>query len=213
MKLSLHHLVIRSYTSTLKVLAPLTAGLWVGMLALGSAESVAAAERLVVAYGGVTEPFSVVDLKTFVETGKLPSNWKLYLRLAKVEQEDARAFLNQQVPVDLLEADRILNSLPGEFVLFQTGKVIHTPQSVENGRAIRAAIIKSVSDGQISLIEFIENYPAQDVFFDMKKMLEVTRKVQTVRAEVKETLQGWLNVVQDFLNCDCVATSSQPPRE
>jgi hypothetical protein len=186
---------------------------------LGGVTRAQAAERLVLTYGPVGDSVEVAELRTFVETGEIPRTLRPYLRLTNTDPEAVRVLLNKEVTVSLRFLDRALNTLPGEYALFQLGTVIHTPTRTANIQALRAAVVLSASDdNKLSLLEFLENYPTRDVVIDGVAVQRVAQFVGRVRSDVRQRLQAieqrldvWLAVAQDLLQglvCDCEAPAS-----
>ncbi|MEM9215209.1 MAG: alpha/beta hydrolase [Cyanobacteria bacterium P01_F01_bin.150] len=136
-------------------------------------------EDVVFALGPVRLSFSIADLTTFVETGDVPNGWRTPLSVANVEPEDLRSILTSEVEMDLREIDKDFNNLLGEYALFQLGQLIHTPSRTANIQALRGALILSVADdGKVSLLEFLQNYPAPQVIVESVDVLRLSRNLR-----------------------------------
>lgn len=183
----------------------LIAGISVG--ALGYVAPTLAAERIILTYGPFQEPFSVENMQTFAETGELSRLRQFQLRVAGADPEILREFLNQKIQVDFLTLDRTLNSLPGEFLLYQVGQVIHNRQRVAPIQSLRSALVLSAKDdNSVSLLEFLQNYPLPEVFVDAKKIAQIARRVGNTRARVERYLETMAVVIQQILGeplCSC----------
>lgn len=166
-----------------------------------------AAERVILTYGPLQEQFSIQDMQTFAETGELSRLRQFQLRVAGADPEVLRGFLNQKLQVDLLFLDRTLNSLPGEFLLYQIGQVVHNRQRVAPIQSLRSALVLSArEDNYISLLEFLQNYPLPEVYLDGKKIAEIGQRVGNTRARVERYLETMAAVVQQVLSeplCAC----------
>lgn len=184
-------------------------GLSVG--AIATAPPVAAAEKLVFTFGILGDSVTVKELEVFVETGKVPTMLRPYLKLTKTDPELVRNFLTQEATINYRTLDKVLNTLPGEYVLFQVGKIIHTPERVANIQAIRSALVLSAikDDNKVSLLKFLQQYPGRQVTVDGVALLRASRKLSPYlkKAElVKDRLDGWISIAKDFLDdliCDC----------
>lgn len=183
-------------------------GLSVG--AIGSAAPVVAAEKLVFTFGILGDSVTVKELEVFAETGKVPTMLRPYLKLTKTNPEVVRNFLTQEATISYRTLDKTLNTLPGEFLLFQVGKIIHTPERVANIQALRSALVMSaLKDNKVSLLKFLQQYPLQEVTVDGVALLRAARKVGPYikKAElIKDRLDGWIAIAKDFLDdlvCDC----------
>lgn len=182
----------------------------VGAIALHAAPAVAA-ERLVFTYGPLRPSFSISELEAFAAGGRVPSSMRFYLNVANADPDVVRAILSEEFDLSLQFVDQKFNTLLGEFVLFQMGKIIHTPSREANIQALRSALVLSVSDdNKISLIEFMRNYPTRELHIDGIKLSQVARNLRQVSAdirEVKSRIQLWVAVGKDFLSeiadCDC----------
>ena len=82
--------------------------------------------------GPLLVSISTDELATFVETGELPPSWPLYMKVAGLDKEDFRKILTSEIELDLVPLDKFLNQLPGEYALFQLGRIIHTPSRQGN---------------------------------------------------------------------------------
>lgn len=166
-----------------------------------------AAERIILTYGPFQEPFSVEAMQTFAETGELSRLRQFQLRVAGADPEVFREFLNQKIQVNFLTLDRTLNSLPGEFLLYQVGQVIHNRQRVAPIQSLRSALVLSAKeDNSVSLLEFLQNYPLPEVFVDVKKIVQIARRVGNTRARVERYLETMAVVIQQILGeplCSC----------
>lgn len=199
----------RSLTQGLSRFAWFSGALLLGISAgtLGSMTPTLAAERIILTYGSLQEPFSVQDMKTFAETGELSRLRQFQLRVAGADPEILRGFLNQKLRVDFLFLDRALNSLPGEFLLYQIGQVVHNRQRVAPIQSLRSALVLSArEDNYVSLLEFLENYPLPEVYVDVRRLVEIAQRVGNTRERVERYLETMAAVVQQILSeplCAC----------
>ncbi|PSB18584.1 hypothetical protein C7B65_14920 [Phormidesmis priestleyi ULC007] len=201
----------RSLTQGVSKFAWLCGGLLLGANVgiLGNVTPTLAAERVVITYGIFQETFLVKDMTTFAETGELSRLRQFQLRVARTDPEVLRAFLNKKLRVDFLFLDRASNSLVGEFVLYQMGKVIYNRHRVAPIQSLRSSLVLSArEDNYVSLLEFLQNYPLPVVYIDGKKIAEVGQKVGNTREKVEGYLEAMSAVVQQILSeplCNCEA--------
>ncbi|BAU10928.1 hypothetical protein LEP3755_14200 [Leptolyngbya sp. NIES-3755] len=176
-----------------------------------------AAERVILTYGFFQETFSIQDMQTFVETGQLAPVRQFQLRLAGADPEALRSFLNQEVNVNFLTLDRTLNSLPGEFLLQQLGQVIYNRRRVAPIQSLRSAIVLSAKDDNtVSMLQFLQNYPLPEVFFDGRQIARTSQKVSTVRETARNQLQTITSMMQQVLGeplcrCDSETITTEKP--
>jgi hypothetical protein len=160
-------------------------------------------KQLVLTFGPLMGSLPIEELETFAETGQVPSSVGFYLNLAKVQPEDFRKILTQEVQVSYKLLDRLLNSLLGEYLLFQVSQVIHTRSRRANIQALRSALVLSaIGDNRISLLEFLQKYPNQQVYVNGAKLSRVGGFAKRGLAGVED----WLLEVQASLAnrvCDC----------
>jgi hypothetical protein len=182
---------------------------------LGYVAPTLAAQRVILTYGPLQEPFSIKDMRVFAETGQLDSLRQRQLRLAGADPEVLRGFLNKKLRVDFLFLDRALNSLPGEFLLYQIGQVIHNRQRVAPIEALRSSLVLSArGDNYISMLRFLENYPLPEVYVDGAKLIQIGRKVGNTRQKVEDYLETMAAVVQQVLGdslCSCESDGKEQP--
>jgi Alpha/beta hydrolase of unknown function (DUF1400) len=133
---------------------------------------------------------SVGDLSTLAETGEVPNSLQTYLNRVNQNPQDIRRTLTQPVKVNPTALDRVLNSPIGDLALDQVSQIIHTPSRRADQQALRAALTQSATqDGQITLIETIENYPTQEVQIDLERLGEAYSQLQRLRDSV-QAIQG-----------------------
>ncbi|HEY9750153.1 MAG TPA: alpha/beta hydrolase [Allocoleopsis sp.] len=150
--------------------------LMTGML-LNSSNAIAA-EQVVLKYKVLREKISVRELTRLTETGIPSPALAAYLKLAGKEPQDIRQPLTQVVKVNPLLLDRVLNSWVGNAVLDQMSQAIHTPSNQANRQALRAAISLSAQrDGELTLIEVLQNYPTQEVEVEGDRLVEAFRQL------------------------------------
>lgn len=173
------------------------------LIALESSDSPAIANKsLVIRFGPLGRSISMQDLTYFAETGVLPRGWGSLFRIAGVDPTTVQTALNQTVSVNLRFLDRTLNSLLGEYLLYQVGQVVHTPSDTANIQALRSASILSVADdGQLSLLELLQRYPTQDVYLDGARLARLGRTANQFQASggIRGTvisLEDWLVELQ-----------------
>lgn len=182
-------------------------GIGTGTL-LGSSKALAS-EEIILSYSALGQSVLVQDLETFVETGEMSSSVRFLIDVTNQNPDDVRTALTKEVGLSLTFLSKVLNSLPGEYALFQAGQIIH-PKSKPNRALItslRGALILSASDdNQISLLEFFQNYPTQQMYVDAKLLKNTSEDVIDFLNRAEERLEVPLAIAKDFLEdmvCDC----------
>lgn len=137
-----------------------------------------AAEWVVLKYRFLRERVSVPELTTFAQTGELSSSLRAYLKLAKKEPEELRRTLTQDVKVNPTFLYQALNTPIGEGMLDQVSQVIHTPTNRANRESLRGALVSSaLPDGNITLIEAMQNYPTPEVHVEGERLVEIMQNI------------------------------------
>ncbi len=150
-------------------------GVGEGML---SSNSATAAEEIILKYGPMRAPVSVADLSRFAQTGDMSFSLRSYMRLSSQNPDEVRSHLNRSISVSPRFLDRALNNRLGKRVLDEMGDMIQTPSGQLSGQALRASLVLSAAeDGQITVVELIENYPAQTVEVDVQSLIRVYNKL------------------------------------
>ena len=178
----------------------MTAG-WKTLLSIGggiavilasTAQSVIAAERVVLTYGFFSMSIPIEDLEMLAETGETSGELEQLLDMANQEPEELRTALNQPVELPLTVLDLTLNSPPGEWMLDRVSETIQ-PASGKGGRsALRAALIgASADDNQLTMLELMQVYPSPEIVVQGDRVLEAYGYV----SDVIEPLQDLAEVL------------------
>ncbi|MDJ1182506.1 alpha/beta hydrolase [Roseofilum casamattae] len=178
-------------------------------LCLGSSAALGA-ERVVFNYGSVSRSVPVTDLEAFVETGETSSIVNFILNASNSEPEQMRQLLTYDIGLNLLFIDRVFNSLPGEYVLFELGFLFSTKSGNANIQALRSALTLSASDdGRISLLEFLQKYPTEGLYVDGQRVQAVANDAVGFVDRIGVQLELPIAIVKDFLGsvvCECEET-------
>ncbi|NER01139.1 MAG: alpha/beta hydrolase [Cyanothece sp. SIO2G6] len=176
------------------------------------APKVSAAERIVFTYGPLNRSLSVEELREFADTREASSSLRFLANVSNQDLDIIHQVFTQEVRLNLRFLDRLLNSLPGEYMLFQTGQVLQTPSDRANIQALRAAFILSASDDNyVSLLELLENYPVSDLVVDGRRLARDVREVRAFVERTEERLSPQLAIAQEILQgliCECDAATA-----
>ncbi|MEM9136134.1 MAG: alpha/beta hydrolase [Cyanobacteria bacterium P01_F01_bin.42] len=167
---------------------------WGGSLPLTN-PAAHAAETIVMKYGPIRRSLPVSDLRQLADTGQPTRQLRSYLKLAKQSSDSLRDRLTQRVSMSVVSLDTGLNSVAGNLLLDEAGRYIHPPGLHGSRQALRSALIVSAADdGQISLLESLENYPTQTIEVDVDRSVVLYRRINKV-VEGKPVVP-----LMDFLN-------------
>lgn len=190
----------------------LIGGAWVLGIGIAAALPTApaiAAERLVFTFGPIGRSIPIEDLKTLAETGEATRQIRWYLNLANLSPEALQQALTQEVSLSQKLVDRVTYSLPGEFILYQLGNTIHTRSDRANIQANRAALLLSTSeDNKISLLEYLENYPTQELYIDGVSLLKFVKDADRIKNKIEPIIATIENLLEGLI-CDCEKTPAQ----
>ena len=154
-----------------------------------SSTYVFAAERVVLKYRVSRESIAVEDLTKFARTGEMSPDLRVNLALARQDPQKIRQYLTNAVTVDPILLDRVLNNPVGELLLDEIGKTIHPPSHQANRQALRAAIILSARDRQLSLLEILQNYPTTDVEVEGDRLEAVYSQLRRLEGTLENFLK------------------------
>lgn len=154
-----------------------------------STSSALAAEQVVLKYRIFRESISVEELSTFAKTGELSKSLRINLALARQDPKVIRFYLTEPVKVNPVFLDRVLNSRIGNVILDQVSQVIHTPSGRADRQALRAALVLSASrDGEITLVEIIQNYPTPEVEVEGDRLETAFRLLRRLGGRLEDLL-------------------------
>lgn len=173
---------------------------------LGSTSAVASSE-IIITYGPFAQSVAVKELETFVETGQMSPSIRFLVNVTNQNPEDVRKALTTELGVGMVFLSDLLNTLPGEYVLFQAGQVVHTKSRRANIQSLRGALVLSAyKDDKISLLEVFQNYPTQQMYVDGLTLADTASEVIGFIEGVGESLEIPLAIAKDFLGsfiCEC----------
>lgn len=181
--------------------------LLLGAGVLGASAPASAAESVVVNFGPLSRSFSITEFQTLAETGQPSRKLRWYLNTAGVKPSTVQSLLTQDVPLPLEFADQILNSLPGEFGLYQLGQIISPSSQTASLQAMRAAVVLSAAnDNRVSMLEILENYPTRELHIDGLGLMRTARDVQNLMSGSGGTIEGIARGLEEWLPglfCEC----------
>ncbi|WP_299410982.1 alpha/beta hydrolase [Acaryochloris sp. IP29b_bin.148] len=152
-----------------------------------SALPAGAAERVVFKYGPIARSVPVSSLRQLADTGRAPADLKAYLELADQDPQKVSETLTRPFAISPTELDRLLNSPIGDVMLDEAGEIVHPPSDRANREAIRSALVLDASrDGEITILDTLENYPTDTVEVEGERLLEAYQKYGPVIAKAKQ---------------------------
>lgn len=183
--------------------------LGIGAGTLAGVSDALASEEIILNYSGFGQSVSVSDLETFVETGEMSSSIRFLVNVTDQEPEAVRNALTKEFGLSLTFLSDVLNSLPGEYALFQAGQIIHPKYKPNRAliTSLRGALILSASDdNQISMLELFQKYPTQQMYIDARLLKNTAEDVVSFINRAEDRLEVPIAIAKDFLEdmvCDC----------
>ena len=158
-------------------------------------------EKVTLTYGPQQLSIPMEELQTFAETGEASKVIKFIAGFVGDDQEIFRTALTEKVTVpDPLFLNKAMDFIVGELFLYEIGQAIYTPSRQKVIEALRSSIGLSVLDNrEISLLEVIERYPAQELFIDAKKLNKASQYVRFLARGAEEGLMFMRETLGDFI--------------
>ncbi|EDX85081.1 conserved hypothetical protein [Synechococcus sp. PCC 7335] len=163
--------------------------LGLGLLTLSATPS-AAAERVIVRLGPLSQSIELSDLETFAETGKVPERLKLYQQFLTPSLQQS---LRQELELDPRMSDRIIDdvlaSANGELLLDTLGQVAPNVTIPQIQAAIRLAA--SQADG-LNMLDILRAIPQETLEVDVTQAIALASQLNLSNLESR-SLSGVLD--------------------
>ena len=173
---------------------------------LSIGEMAIAADKVVFTYGLFGSTVPVEEFEELAETGRASGSLRKLLNLTGEDPARVQDVLTYEVDADVVLVDGVLNTDVGEFFLSELGRVLETHRHVAAVQALRSALVLSAStDDSISLLEFIQQYPTDQLYVNGAELAREAREVHAVLGE----LNGFL----EHLDCGCGTQLASQPRQ
>ena len=134
-----------------------------------------AAERISVTTGAFVRSVEIAEIESWVETGD-PGSLASLFRLAKIDQEGLRKQLAATIDLDVVAADKVLNSDLGNEILLQVGAAVkpyrNAPPDIA-AKAIRSAFVLSCADGPTSVLKVLRTFPTNQIIVDLTRIGDI----------------------------------------
>ncbi|WP_416667641.1 C45 family autoproteolytic acyltransferase/hydolase [Egbenema bharatensis] len=172
--------------------------------------------ELILQLGPLRPSISLAELTDFVETGTLSPGWRFYLNVARIKPENLRSALTQEIQVDGRFLDKTLNSLLGEYLLYQVSQIVHTPSRLASIQALRSALVLSaLEDNRLTFLELLARYPTQQMILDGQRLARLGQLASRFEASggvatAVVSLEDWLVEVQASI-AQQICTCDEPP--
>jgi len=130
-------------------------------------------KRIYLVYGSLVRSIAIKEIENFCSTGFVTGDLGNIIRFGKLNEKDLKNLLTQERPMSLVETSGILNNTVGQAILKKIGEAVYPHKSPSGAvQAIRAAIVLSLEDDQLSILEVLRNLPV-DMTIDLAAALKL----------------------------------------
>ncbi|NJR69394.1 MAG: alpha/beta fold hydrolase [Synechococcales cyanobacterium CRU_2_2] len=168
-------------------------GAAIATLALLSAKPAAAAERVIVSLGILSDSIQVSSLERYAKTGEVAPDLFDFLRFVPEErQKAARAGLTAPAELGVIPVAQFLYSPQGEILLERLGRVIESEARQPGFYAIRAALILAAADQEegLTFINVLKKYPTSGIRLNLGRGLEIFRELNSLIEETQRATRA-----------------------
>lgn len=163
------------------------------------------AEEVYLDLGLLEVSVPVDDLAQFAETGEFSRPLAPYLNRLNLEnRNELRQALEAKAPFDQLLVSQFFNSPMGKDLLTYAGEILQTGDRENGGLALQTALVKAATDSEgLSLLNTIEQFPAETVRLDGVQVLNIAR-------QITKLVRSTNSVVQTLQQLTTTAAQTQP---
>ncbi|MBT66581.1 MAG: hypothetical protein CMN98_05520 [Synechococcus sp. NP17] len=149
-----------------------------------------AAKDVALVSGAFRRSIPVSDLAYLAETNKARGFLSDLLRLGKQDPKQVAKLLNQKLELPLVLTSRLMSTRIGDVIIRRVATIIYplkVPDPSVSVPAIRAGVINGLQkeDGGLSLITFLEAYPANVMEVNLPALLSLIEKAESIADLVK----------------------------
>ncbi len=160
-------------TTTLTLVAICLAGVAV------TAPQAHAIEDIQITYGTLeAPPIAVSDLEDFASTGIPSRDLQLLFNLLRIEEDQARQVLTQNVLVDVDSLREVSNTLAGQFIwrLLAT-TVTFSDNDSPSWELLQNAVLETALDGQLTLLDVLRTLEATTLQVDGQQVMAIASQI------------------------------------
>ncbi|MBD1876681.1 alpha/beta hydrolase [Nodosilinea sp. FACHB-131] len=143
-----------------------------------------AAEDIHITYGSLeAPPISVSDLESFATTGIASRDLQLLLNVLRIEEEQARQVLTQNVLVDVDTVREMSDTFAGQFLWRLLATTIEFSDNDTPGwELLRNAVLDTAATGQLTLIDVLRTIEATTLQVDGRRVMAIASQIDLERA-------------------------------
>lgn len=167
----LHHLGRGAVT--LALLATSLSGLAV------AAPQAAAIEDIQITYGALeAPPISVSDLESFARTGTPSRDLQLLLNVLRIEEDQARQVLTQNVLVNVDSLREVSDTFAGRFFWQLLATTVTFSDNDSPGwQLLRDAVLDTATSGELTLLDVLRTIEASTVRVDGRQVMAILDQI------------------------------------
>jgi hypothetical protein len=150
------------------------------VLAAPRAEAI---ESIQMTYGSLSAPpISIGDLESFARTGIPSRDLQLLLTVLRINEDQARQALTQNLLVDVDSLREMSNSFAGQFLwrLLAT-TVTFTDNTSPGWELLRNAVLDTAARGQLSLLDVLRTIEAGTLKVDGQRVMAIAAQIDFER--------------------------------
>lgn len=144
-----------------------------------AAPQAAAADDIQITYGALeAPPISVSDLESFAETGIPSRDLQLLLNVLRIEEDQARQALTQNVLVDVDNLRDISETFAGQFFWRLLATTVTFVDNDNPGwDLLRNAVLDTAASGQLTLLDVLRTVEASTLRVDGRRVMAIASQI------------------------------------
>lgn len=144
-----------------------------------AAPPASAVENIQITYGSLeAPPISVRDLESFANTGIPSRDLQLLLNVLRIEEEQARQALTQNVLVDVDSLREASNTFAGQFLWRMLATTVtFTDNSNPAWELLRNAVLDSAARGQLTMLDVLRTIEASTLRVDGRRVMQIASQI------------------------------------
>lgn len=142
-----------------------------------------AAEDIQITYGSLeAPPISVSDLESFAKTGVPSRDLQLLLNVLRIEEEQARQALTQNVLVDVDSLREMSDTFAGQFLWRLLATTVTFSDNDNPGwELLRNAVLDTAATGELTLIDVLRTIEATTLQVDGRRVMQIASQIDFER--------------------------------
>ncbi|WP_035986399.1 alpha/beta hydrolase [Leptolyngbya sp. KIOST-1] len=144
-----------------------------------AAPQATAVENIQITYGSLeAPPISVSDLESFAQTGIPSRDLQLLLNVLRIEEEQARQVLTQNVLVDVDNLREVSNTFAGQFFWRLLATTVTFSDNNNPGwLLLRNAVLDTAASGQLTILDVLRTIEASTLQVDGRRVMAIASQI------------------------------------